>query len=168
MQNYLLPRLRRKRIFWGWTWTGSLPLIEDNGRFSRMSIVFSGCITYDNGHQRWPSLKNVSFDTQRSKGLLAFCPDTIIEHHTHRGICKQLAQVCWDSQRLSRSRCCEDANTRSRVIRKRKTVVVHRVIISPLTSMYGKSEVRTTSREPAPTFVIYERILWHSAEMTSR
>lgn len=71
-----------------------------------------------------------------------------MEHHTHRGICKQLAQVCWDSQRFSRSRCCEDASTKSRVIRKRRTVVVHRVIISPLTSTYGESEVRTTSREP--------------------
>lgn len=77
---FLSPRLRRKRIFWGWTWTGSLPLIEDNGRFSRIFIVFSWCITSDIGHQRLPSLKNVSLDTQRSKGLLVLCPDTLRSH----------------------------------------------------------------------------------------
>lgn len=53
-----------------------------------------------------------------------------MEHQTHLGICRQFEQVCWDSQRLSWSRC-EETNTKNCTTRKRKTVV-HRVIISSL------------------------------------
>lgn len=74
---FFSPGLRRKLIFWGWTWTGSLPLIEDNRRFSKIFIVFSWYITTDGWHQRSPSFKYVCLDTQRSKGVLTFCLDTL-------------------------------------------------------------------------------------------